>query len=180
MTEPVFQREKFRELILYIAEKTADDPSFGDTKLNKVLYWADFFGYSHLGRPVTGARYFKLPHGPAPRALRPIRDELVDEGVVRVEEHPYKGKTRRVTIAERPANTDLFDPQELELVDNLIAQLKGRSATAVSELSHRQSVGWNLVDLYEDIPYRTALVSPEIPSDETLARGRERAARLGW
>src|SRR4051794_2460574 len=47
-----FNRDKFRELILYIAEQTEDDPSFGDTLLNKVLYWSDFRGYSELGQPV--------------------------------------------------------------------------------------------------------------------------------
>jgi hypothetical protein len=180
MHEIPFEREKFRELIVYIAAKTADDPSWGDIKLNKVLYWTDFFGYSHLGHAVTGARYFKLQHGPAPRALKPVRQELVDEGAVRVLEEPYRGKARTVTIAERDPDLAIFKSEELELVDNLIEQLRGRSGTSVSQLSHKQSVGWNLVELKEDIPYYTALVSNEPPSEETLVRARELAARSGW
>ncbi len=30
--------DKFKELILYICEKSATDPNFGTTKLNKILF----------------------------------------------------------------------------------------------------------------------------------------------
>lgn len=175
-----FNREKFRELIVYIAEKTADDPSFGDTHLNKALYWSDFFGYSHLGRPVTGARYQKLQYGPAARALWPVREELREEGALHIEEQPAGSMKRRITVADRAANVDLFLADELELVDDVIGQVKGHSAGTISELSHRQSHGWNIVDIGDDIPYETALISNDQPSEETLSRGRELAARLGW
>jgi hypothetical protein len=76
--------EKSRGLIVYIAHKTGDDPRFGDIKLNKVLYFADFRAYDELGQPITGARYQKLEWGPAPRALLPVRHELENDGAVRV------------------------------------------------------------------------------------------------
>ena len=34
--------ERLGELILYVADKCADDPRFGATKLNKILWWSDF------------------------------------------------------------------------------------------------------------------------------------------
>jgi hypothetical protein len=64
-------RDKFRELVIYVADRLADDTSFGDTKLNKVLHFVDFFGNSHLGHAVTGATYQKAEHGPLARALLP-------------------------------------------------------------------------------------------------------------
>ncbi len=93
-------------MILYIAEKTADDPSFGDTHLNKVLYWADFDAYGSLGRPVTGARYFKLPFGPGAKPLMPIRDELAEEGFVEIVEPPAAATKR-----ERPSRSGLRTPR---------------------------------------------------------------------
>ena len=104
-------------MILYIAEKTADDPSFGDTHLNKVLYWADFDAYGSLGRPVTGARYFKLPFGPGAKPLMPICDELAEEGFVEIVEPPAGSYQARKTFAKRPPDTSLFSHEELELVD---------------------------------------------------------------
>jgi hypothetical protein len=40
--------------------------------------------------------------------------------------------------------------------------------------------GWKLVADRQAIPYSTALISTRPPSDRTLERGRELAARLGW
>jgi len=36
---PVPNLDKFRELILYISQKCANDPSFGAIKVNKILYF---------------------------------------------------------------------------------------------------------------------------------------------
>jgi uncharacterized phage-associated protein len=175
-----YDPRKFQELVVYVAEQTADDPSFGDTNLHKVLYFSDFFGYVSLGAPLTGARYQKGKYGPTARPLLPARAALERKGDVRVESRQIGDSSQRVTRAERSANRDLFTDEELELVDDVIQRLRGRSAVSVSALSHRESPGWNLVGMGEDIPYSTALISREAPSEETLARGRERAARLGW
>ncbi len=171
-----FERRKFRELILYIAQQTADDPWFGDTHLNKALYWADAKSYVRLGRPMTGARYFKLQFGPGARALKPVREELVREGLVEIQER----QTRKTLPRKRPADTSLFSEEELALVDEVIAWLGGQTAGQVRDVSHEESAGWRLVGMKEDIPYYTALISSEMPSEATVAQARERAHRLGW
>lgn len=180
MVDVPFQRQKFSQLILYIAERTADDPSFGDTHLNKALYWSDFDGYRRLGHPVTGARYFKLQFGPAAKPLLPVRDELADDGLVEIQEPPPGQPRARKTIPRQSADRSLFSEDELRLIDEVIERLRGQTAGRVSETAHDESAGWNLVDMYDDIPYRTALISSDPPSEETLAKGRELAARLGW
>ena len=40
--------DKFRELILYIAQESEGDPNFGATKLNKILFFCDFLGLPRL------------------------------------------------------------------------------------------------------------------------------------
>jgi hypothetical protein len=181
MREVKFQRDKFRELIVYIAERTKDDPSFGDVKLNKALYWSDVYGYTNLGRPVTGAKYQKETWGPVAAALVPVRQELEAEGRLRVEKRWVGSKWARVTVAVPPeADTSLFTREELEIVDEVIRQMGGQTAVGVSGDSHRESVGWNLVEMGEEIPYSSSLISKEAPSKETLARVRKAAARLGW
>ena len=42
-------RTKLKELILHIAKECCDDPTFGATKLNKILWWADFLFYRATG-----------------------------------------------------------------------------------------------------------------------------------
>ena len=72
--------ERLRELILYIADRSQTDPRFGATKLNKLVFFADFQSYAERGKPITGCQYMRLPNGPVPRHLIPIRDRLVEEG----------------------------------------------------------------------------------------------------
>lgn len=175
-----YDPEKFRELLVYVADRTGDDARFGDTKLNKVLFFADTRAWAQFGQAVTGARYQKLEHGPAPRALLPVRQALEKEGAVEVCWRGTGNWRQTVTVALRPARTELFTADELTLIDELIDELAPKSAAETSEWSHAQSPGWNLVDMREDIPYELSLISIQPPSDETLALGRELAARFAW
>ena len=91
-TEIVYDDEKFRELMLYIGEQMADDPLFGATVLNKVLFFADSLAYLTLGQPITGAVYQKLEYGPAPRRLLPEQQRLIDDGRAVSQERKYGGR----------------------------------------------------------------------------------------
>ena len=96
-------QDKFRELVLYLSEKSRDDRKFGATKLNKLLYFCDFLSYVELGHPVTGAGYFRLGKGPAPKCLRPARREMEQDGILEVKKVVLAdGKTQIRTINLRP------------------------------------------------------------------------------
>lgn len=68
-----------------------DPPGGGATKLNTVLYFAEFAQMRKYGRPITGVPYQKLPNGPAPRRLRPIRRQLVASGQAELLPDDYFG-----------------------------------------------------------------------------------------
>src|SRR5665811_1099589 len=75
-----YDERKFTELLLYVADRLRADRAGGATKLNKVLFFADFAHVRRTGAPITGAADQKLPQGPAPRRLKPVRDSLVSTG----------------------------------------------------------------------------------------------------
>src|SRR5688572_20552652 len=80
-----FQRDKFIELILYFSRRGLEEGLvIGSTKLNKLLFFSDFRAYAKLGQAITGARYQKLGWGPAPRALLPVRGELIENDDARL------------------------------------------------------------------------------------------------
>jgi uncharacterized phage-associated protein len=166
---------KLRELILFVADRCAEE-QVGDIYLSKVLFFSDAFALQHLGEPITGARYQKLPLGPAARALVPLRNEMIENGDVAVE---MIGK-RRVTRALRKPDTSRFSEDEIKLVERVMDLFRGYSATVVSDASHDLSPGWNLVEIGEDIPLQSQLISTAPPSLEALQRGRELAEKFGW
>lgn len=174
-----YDEQKLKELILYIADKSADDPSFGDTKLNKILFFSDVLSHAIHGKPITGAVYQKLEFGPAPRRLLPVRREMEqhkDVSVVR------KGRayTRTLTVNRRPADLRLFSTSEIDTVDEVIDLLRNHDASEVSEFSHRLSAGWHHGEMHEDIPYDSIFLSvTDRLTPYEIERGQELAAGLG-
>src|SRR4051812_14637834 len=103
---------KLRELILYIAESSVDDADFGITKLNKILFNADFTAFGRRGEAITGVDYQHLQFGPAPRRMKPVIRELEEnhDAIVR---SVFRGRREQQrVIALREANLDLFDGEE--------------------------------------------------------------------
>jgi hypothetical protein len=171
-------RKKLAELIVYIAHQSESDRHFGKVKLIKLLAYADFEAYVRLGHSITGERYQRLEHGPAPRDAPAVLEALLARGDL-AESKRLIGRFRQTRyFARRRPNVAVFSQPELEIVNEILFRFAGVGSKAISEASHRDFVGWDMVSNHEDIPYRTALLSDEAPSDTTLARGREILDRL--
>lgn len=180
--EVEYNEEKFKELILYIAQQCQSHPFFGATKLNKLLFFSDFIAYEDLGESITGAEYMALEFGPAPRRMLPIRWEMLLERDIVIE----RSGAQTRTIPRRPPNLERFSPEEREIVDRLIGLLQFRDADWVTELSHR-FLGWRAAwaetlatGEWATIPYETVHVS-NIPLNESeLIDGLPLAEKHGW
>lgn len=172
--------EKFEELLLYVAEKSADDPNFGATKLNKLLFFSDFFAYAQLGRPITGARYQKLARGPAPREIMQVQQYLVQRGDAVIQTRERFGLVQKRLIPLRRPRLSIFTPEEIALVDEVVDELWDQSAARTSAISHDQMVGWQIVGMGEDIPYHSVFLSAEPLTAADIERGRQIAAEHGW
>lgn len=168
---------KFRELILYIAEKSEEDPRFGAVKLNKILYYSDFNAYRRLGAPITFATYQKLNEGPAPKELLPQRHILISEGEVELEYRPYFDNVQQRVKALRKPNYDEFSAEERAIVDEVIEFMWFMSGREASEYSHRE-LGWKIAELGDEIPYETAWLSSESVPQEAEEYGRQLAREL--
>ncbi len=162
MYKPEFNGEKFRALMLYAAHKSRDDVWFGAVKLNKILYYCDFRAYSKLYRSITGATYFNLPEGPAPREMPTERRVLVDTGQAKLKlRKVFIYVQHRLEPTEKSIDVHhLFDQKEMVLIDEVIDALKPFTGKQVSDISHAEE-GWRLTNSGEDIPYETVWLARE-------------------
>jgi hypothetical protein len=179
MAPAEYDRRKLEELVLYVALRLEGNPTFGRTKLVKMLFFSDFQAYEQLGRSITGAVYLKREFGPCPKAYPEI------EGQLKASQRAYERsvpagpfKQRRLVALTAPDLT-LFTADEIAIVDAVIERHRDDSATDVSELSHRFA-GWQKAEIGEEIPYFTALVParPLALSSDELVRARAEAVRL--
>lgn len=171
-TKPVANEAKLREAIVFVASMSDRDDSFGATKLNKLLFRADFTAFTQWGRPVTGVEYFALENGPAPRPMKKLLRLMQDQGDIAIREKDYFGYDQHRVISLRTPNTDSFSKEELELLFQLIQRYWGVSGTSMSNESH-EFLGWQLAQLEETIPYNVALVGDREPTLDEIRRGKE-------
>ena len=162
--------ELLTETILLIASRCECDPTFGATKLNKILFYADFLAYLNLGRSITGQEYFALQQGPAPKRLLPVLKKMQADGSLAILESEFYGKVQRRTIALRQPDVGKFNSEEVDLIHYVIENWWGKTGREISEQSHR-FLGWQLAAEKETIPYEAALVGNREPTLDEIQRG---------
>lgn len=174
----VYDEHKLTELIVYLADRLSADRAGGSTKLNKVLFFADFTHVRRHGLPITGAEYQKLEFGPAPRRV-PIRQRLVHDGAAEVVSEELLGYRQHRLVARRPADLSVFDTDDLATIDAVLDDLAGMTAKQVSDLSHEEAA-WRYTEMNATIPYDLALI-PKVQVVTPTARrlAAEVAERYG-
>lgn len=177
MSDWEYDEDKFAEVLLYAAKALQDDPAGGAIKINKALFNADFGHMRAYWRPITGAEYQKLPYGPAPRRLVPVRTRLIDTGAAVMREETYLGRTIQRLVPLREPDMNRLTATEKALLDQAIETMRGRSGSDVSNASHREP-GWQMVDDNETIPYETAFLRPPVVTASVKRRVTELAAKL--
>ena len=174
-----FNRDKFKALTHYIIWRAGHRDGFGATKLNKVLWFADARSYMMYRRPITGATYLREKHGPVPREMMAVRDELTREGLVAISREPYfSGEITKFKALDAP-DVSQFSQEEMNLIDWWIKHVdEDHTATSVSELSHDYM--WELARMGEEIPLYAVFASRiRAPLGKELEWAKAEAERLG-
>jgi hypothetical protein len=164
-------RARLRELMLFVAERCQDDPNFGLTKLNKILFYCDFLAFGKFGKPITGVPYNKLPYGPVPTGAEIMRRRMENDGDIFVPPDGFSPFRPRRIMPRRAADLAMFSGPEVALVDGVISALAGVTSSQARDLSH--GAAWRAVEMYEAIPYEAVFVSDQPYTEADVARAHE-------
>ena len=173
------QWDKLAAAVVYLAERSRHDDAFGETKLVKLLYYADCAAFQRTGKPITGATYIHMEHGPYPENWQPIRRRLESEGAIRViAENVAGGYQRHRAIAGASARAEALSDEECTFLNEQLRRFSDFNAAQIEEYSHDE-LGWHITTQGEVIPYETSGIRrPGPPDEETKARGRRIAKRI--
>ncbi len=114
------------------------------TKLNKLLFYADFLHFRDFAVSITGARYARIPFGPAPEDYDLFFALLVKQQSLTVEEVQFIGfaggpdVTGERYIAATPSNHSIFSEAELETLLFVKRYFRDYGAHRISECSHEE------------------------------------------
>lgn len=109
------------------------------TKLNKLLFYADFKHFKDYTVSITGAQYAHLPYGPAPDRYQFYIGALQDEEhAIRIEEKIFSTYAGEYLSALKEANLSIFSTTELKILASVKEHFASFTASAISNLSHKE------------------------------------------
>ncbi|MFO8011285.1 MAG: DUF4065 domain-containing protein [Dehalococcoidia bacterium] len=125
--------EKLSNAILYFAQK-----GVWKTKLNKLLFYADFKHFQEFTTSITGMKYVRLPYGPIPNNYESYYAALsFDKAIDLVEESHEEWGGVKVRSVKSP-DISVFSPSELRVLAETIEHFDSFTAGRISELSHNE------------------------------------------
>ncbi len=150
------RQDKLTEAIIYLSERSADDPHFGVIKLVNLLYHADCAAYLKYGAPITGVAYPHFPHGPYPEHWYKVRREMQKAGDVEVMyEDCDDGHRRYRTLPNRTVKPEVLSAEECAILDEQQERFALFNTAGISEHSHYQ-LSWRGTEDGEPLPFATA------------------------
>lgn len=117
------------------------------TKLNKLLFYADFYHYKQYGHSITGARYMRHHYGPVPihYALLYELNDAVQRQETEYGEQVILNKNMKNVMQSCLTN------EELETIHIVSAKFKSFTSKQISDYSHEEDA-WKEVGEQEIIP----------------------------
>ena len=148
-----FSTEAMNEMILYF---TWQGEGVFKTKLNKLLFYADFIHYKHQSVSISGASYVHLPHGPAPDQYQTLFGTLETDGIVKIDEVFFQNGDpgERLVGLEEP-DLSYLPETAIPVLKAVCEYFRNSSSRQVSELSHMEP-GWKETKDGQAISYEYA------------------------
>jgi len=130
-----FSPAKFFNVVLFFCR----GEGLPKTKLNKLLWYADFLHFKRHAVSITGARYAHCTHGPAPDKYDFLLTYLQDcVGELRSEDRSAGRYDWEVLCTTREPRLGAFTDSELQALIDVRAHFSSFTARQIREFSHRE------------------------------------------
>ena len=146
--------KKFKEVLLYVLEKTGARPNIGETAIYKLLYFIDFDYYEKFEEQLIGAKYIKNHFGPTPVEFKKITDQMIKNGAIEKIKSKYFQHEQKKYLPCRLADLKILSAQEIQHIDEVLSRLAWKNATELSNYSHSDTP-WRVHKIGEEISYET-------------------------
>jgi len=110
------------------------------TKMNKLLFYADFLNYRNHCESITGLEYKAIPLGPVPENYDHLYGIASSNGFVEINEEPchdFLGECFKANKIELKYG-DVFTDDELNTLKTVSSHFAKTTAREIKELSHKE------------------------------------------
>jgi putative zinc finger/helix-turn-helix YgiT family protein len=133
-----FSYERYAAAVVWLCRNLE---RVGKTKLNKLLFYADFLYFHETSQSLTGSPYRKLQYGPAPAHYQALNEKLEEDEYIKIEETAYPGGYQGEDFLPGPSSPDpeiVLDPTALSVLEVVARKLGPMTAKQVSDLLHQE------------------------------------------
>lgn len=130
---------KFTEMVVYFTHETHP----WKTKLNKLLFYADFCHFKKTGFSISGSRYRAIDMGPVPNNFSSIFEHLAEKDEVDVFYTAFSNGSIGEHFKPHPKrdfNDTMFNQDELITLQEVVSKLGKNNTKEIIEISHKEKV----------------------------------------
>lgn len=142
---------KLKNIILYFIEQCN---GLFNTKMNKLLFYTDFYSYKTYGYGISGLAYKAIHFGPVPVRWDRVYS-LIDDVYPEIVEFS-SGNCGTKLCSDLSADMSCFTEEERTILDIVLSKFKNTSASEISELSHNENAWENYYNTNQMINYNEA------------------------
>ena len=162
---PQLDRNKYRQVILFLLNSQANNPWLGKVKLFKLLYFVDFDHYQEFKTPVAGDIYRKLAYGPVPETAQQILLEMKSAGLIDISKRQVGDYEIHVYTPLALPGAGSFTASEIQVLEQVVAKWANHSTNSIVTATHGEAP-WRAVNMGEEIPYALAFYRRQMFGEE--------------
>jgi putative zinc finger/helix-turn-helix YgiT family protein len=158
----VFELDRFANMVVFFTTPLWERLNFvpTETKLNKLLFYADFLAYKRTSRSLSGSAYQRHYHGPVPVKYKSLLEELEqddfvesEEVVFTTDEGPQTGIVYRARVS---FDGTMFDEREIAVLTDVRDRFANFTAKQLRNKSHEEAA-WKETNHKQLISYSFAV-----------------------
>ncbi len=129
--------KKLTEMVVFFTGKMQP----WKTKMNKLLFYADFSHFKQTGFSISGINYRAIPMGPVPNNFNSIFEYLANKNKIDIFYTPFPDGGIGEQFNPNPQkqfNTELFSEKELSVLEEIAVRFKSTTTKEIIEISHKE------------------------------------------
>ncbi len=145
--------EKIANMILYFANQVKPYK----TKLNKLLFYSDFYHYKKTCFSISGATYQAIQMGPVPKKFGGIFDYAFEHGFVKINFVDFENGNvgeQFLPSGQKSFDESLFTASEIQALEYIAEAFKKDTTKEIIEKSHLEAAWKENVDGFNEINYK--------------------------
>ena len=174
-----FEREKLKDALHYEIARAGSRSDFGATKLYKVLWFSEAKTFLLTGKPMFNVEFVRQKYGPVPKDGMKIRQELVEDGRVKIWQEDWHNRSQWRFKSIRHLETDRLTTSDLATINFWTKHIdEDHTAESISDQSH--DYGWEIAKMGEILPPHAFLAERlRDPTKDELGAARSKMGYLG-